>query len=79
MLGVLLYSRGDTAGALREFQEAVRIDPAAGSAQLKLGAELATTGDVKGGVVHLRLAAQSSDPEIRQAALDLLKKFAGGN
>jgi len=79
LLGVLLNSRGDVAGALREFQEAVRIDPASSSAQLKLGAALATTGNVKDGVAHLQLAAQSSDPDVRQAALDLLKRFGAGN
>ena len=71
---MLLDGRGDVTGALGEFREAVRIDPEAAGARLKLGAELASTGDVKGGAPHLQRAARSSNPAIRQAALDLLKK-----
>lgn len=76
--GILRVSRGDMAGAVRAFREAVRIRPESSHLQLRLGAALVEAGDINNALVHLKLAAQSSDPEVRQAAIDLLKSITIG-
>jgi tetratricopeptide (TPR) repeat protein len=78
-LARLLALNHDNPQAAYYFENAIRLKPDYASARLEYGRMLVTTGDVKSGVAHLQLAARSSDPDIRQPALDLLKKFAAGN
>ncbi len=74
LLGTLLERKGQVDAALREYSEAVRLRPELSHAQLDLGGVLANRGDKAGAVEHLRLAAKSSDPGLREIALRLLKE-----
>jgi len=76
--GILRANREDMSGAVRAFREAVRIRPESSNLQLRLGAALAETGDIGSATAHLKLAAQGSDLEVRQAALNMLKSIEGG-
>ena len=59
--------KGEVDAALREYSEAVRLRPDLSHAQLDLGGVLANKGDKVGAAEHLRLAAKSSDPNIRSS------------
>jgi Flp pilus assembly protein TadD len=72
LLGTLLERKGQNKEALREYTEAVRLQPALDHAQLDLGGILANAGD-PAAAEHLRLAAKSRDPAIRDLAEHLLK------
>jgi predicted CXXCH cytochrome family protein len=74
LLGTLLERKGLTREALREYTEAVRLQPTLDHAQLDLGGLLANTGDPTAGE-HLRLAAKSRDPGIRDLAQRLLNNL----
>jgi Flp pilus assembly protein TadD len=73
VLGTLLERKGDSDAALREYSEAIRLRPDLSHAQLNLGGALANKGDKIGAAEHLQLASKSSDPNIRDLALRLLK------
>jgi predicted CXXCH cytochrome family protein len=73
LLGTLLERKGQTQQALREYTEAVRLQPGLAHAQLDLGGVLANRGESAAAAEHLKLAAQSSDPRIRDLAERLLK------
>ena len=75
LLGTLLERKGQIQEALSEYREAVRLQPGLSHAQLDLGGVLANTGDSAGAAEHLKLAAQSSDPGIRDLAQRLLKEL----
>jgi predicted CXXCH cytochrome family protein len=75
LLGTLLERQGQVDAALHEYSEAVRIRPDLGHAQLDLGGVLANKGDKIAAAGHLRLAAKSSDPGIRDLALRLLQQL----
>jgi predicted CXXCH cytochrome family protein len=75
LLGTLMERKGHAQEALREYREAVRLQPGLAHAQLDLGGMLANTGDSAGAAEHLRLAAQSNDPGIREIAERLLKEL----
>jgi tetratricopeptide (TPR) repeat protein len=64
--------------ALPHYREAVRIQPESGRAHLGLGSALAMTGDLAGAVPHLRKAAAGSDPAVREAAAQILRKLGNG-
>lgn len=74
LLGTLLERKGQVDAALHEYSEAVRLRPDLSHAQLDLGGVLANKGDKVGAAEHLRLAAKSSDPGLRDLALRLLKE-----
>ena len=74
LLGFLLAARGDYPGALRELQEAVRLQPEFGRAQYELGVLLQQKGDAAA-VEHLRAAARSSERDAKAAAQQLLQKM----
>jgi predicted CXXCH cytochrome family protein len=76
LLGTLLERKGQVEAALREYSEAVRLRPDLSHAQLDLGGVLANKGDKVAAAQHLRLAAKSSDPGLRDLALRLLKDLA---
>ena len=68
--GALMLNRRDFAGALRELQAAIRLEPGFARAQFELGVVLYSTGD-PAAEEHLRLAAQAGDPN----AAGFLKKI----
>jgi tetratricopeptide (TPR) repeat protein len=65
-LGALLSNRNDLAGALRELQQAVKIDPSFARAQFELGAVLYFQGDVPAALEHLRLASKIGSGDAAQ-------------
>jgi predicted CXXCH cytochrome family protein len=73
LFGTLQERQGKTDDALREYEEAVRLRPDLSHAQLSLGGVLADRGDKAGAAEHLRIAARSSDPAIREMAQQLLR------
>ncbi|HMF77387.1 MAG TPA: tetratricopeptide repeat protein [Bryobacteraceae bacterium] len=75
MLGTLLERKSLVDDALKEYREAVRLQPELSHAQLNLGAVLMNRGDKAGAEEHLHLAAKSSDPDIRQMAEQLLQEL----
>jgi predicted CXXCH cytochrome family protein len=75
VLGKLAELSGDPEVAFREYSEAVRSDPQLREAQLGLGVAFARKGDRNEAAQHLREAALSSDPNIRQAAQQHLSEL----
>ncbi len=75
VLGTLLERKGQVDAALHEYSEAVRLRPDLSHAQLDLGGVLANKGDKIAAAEHLRLAAKSTDPNLRDLALRLLKEL----
>ena len=67
--------KGQIDQALHEYSEAVRLRPDLSHAQLDLGGVLANKGDKAAAAEHLRLAAKSTDPALRDLALRLLKEL----
>ena len=72
-LGIALLELRDTAGALRELQSAVDLDPNYFEAHLKLGRLLLENGKRTEAQPHLRKATESPDEQVRQAAARLLQ------
>ena len=75
LLGTLLERKGQVDAALHEYTEAVRLRPDLSHAQLDLGGVLANKGDKTAAAEHLRLAAKSTDPNLRDLAQKLLKEL----
>jgi predicted CXXCH cytochrome family protein len=75
VLGTLLERKGQVDAALHEYSEAVRLRPDLSHAQLDLGGVLANKGDKVAAAEHLRQAAKSLDPNLRDLALRLLKEL----
>ncbi len=75
MLGRLYEQKGQTDDALHEYEAAVRVSPDMSQAQLDLGAVLAKKGDIAAATEHLRQASTSSDPRLRQIALQILEQL----
>jgi Flp pilus assembly protein TadD len=72
ILGNVLEQKGLSADSLREYREAVRLDPKDTRSQLDLGAVLVQSGDRVQGAVHLRLASVSADDNVRRIAQQML-------
>jgi Tfp pilus assembly protein PilF len=73
-LGVVLLEMSDPEGALRQFRTAVEMDPNYYEAHLKLGQLLIRRGQTNEAEPHLRKAAESPDPQVKQTAAGLLRK-----
>lgn len=73
--GSLLATRGDNEGAARELQTAVKLQPDLWRAQFELGVVLGRLRDYAGAEVHLRIAAQGTDPDAKASAQQLLKSL----
>jgi len=73
--GLLLGRRNDLQGAVREFGEAVKLRPDLWSAQYELGVALGKSRDFAGAEEHLKLAAEGSDPEVKAAAENILRRL----
>jgi tetratricopeptide (TPR) repeat protein len=72
-LGNLLQNDRQLDHAIAEYQQALRLNPGLGRAQVDLATALAEKGDVDGAVEQLHRAANSPDPLVRQRALEVLK------
>ncbi|MBN8731478.1 MAG: tetratricopeptide repeat protein [Acidobacteria bacterium] len=75
VLADLLVATQQPQAAIPHLREAVRLDPASSRAQLGLGIALASSGDSNAAVPHLRKAATSTEPPIRDAALQILRQL----
>jgi len=73
--GLLLGNKNDLAGAVREFGEAVKLQPDLWSAQYELGVALGKSRDFAGAEEHLKLAAGGNDPDVKAAAQDILRRL----
>ena len=71
-LGKLLISTGDKLRAEREFREVIARDSENGEAHLGLGTILSRDGREAEARTHYEIAARSSDPKVREAALSAL-------
>jgi tetratricopeptide (TPR) repeat protein len=75
--GNLLARRAQSSAAVREFEAAIRLQPSFALAHFELAAELAKTGHPAAAIPHLKEAARSTDPAVRNAALQGLKSLGG--
>ncbi len=75
LLGNLLASKGQMQIALQHYRDAVRIKPEFDRGHLSLGIALAAVGDTDEAMSHLRKAAVSSDPAVRQEALQTVQQL----
>jgi Tfp pilus assembly protein PilF len=73
-LGNLLTSAGDTLQADHEFRTVMAQDSENGEAHLRLGALLSHDGRKAEAQTRYEVAARSSDPKVRQAALNALRR-----
>jgi|ERR1035437_283138 tetratricopeptide (TPR) repeat protein len=73
--GSLLEQAGNSAEALREFLEAIRLRPDFGVARIHAALILAAKGDRAAAEQHLRQAATSADPGVRRQAADALRQL----
>ena len=67
-LADVLAAQGRLENAASEYRRAVELNPEAYAAHLSLGEILARGGNMAEARAHIEKAAQSPDPEIRQAA-----------
>jgi tetratricopeptide (TPR) repeat protein len=74
-LGNLLTSAGETLQAEHEFRTVIAQDSENGEAHLRLGALLSHDGRKAEAQTHYEIAARSSDPKVRQAALNALRRL----
>ena len=74
--GAILTAAGDPEGAIRELNTAVKLQPDFWRAHYELAIAMGTRGDSAGAAAQLRLAAQGNDPEIKNAAQQMLQKLA---
>ena len=74
-LGELNEPGGKIEEAIKEYSAAVRIRPQFSQAQLELGMDLVKVGSPKEAAEHLTQASESSDPAIRQKALQSLSEL----
>jgi hypothetical protein len=72
-LGNVLAGEGKTADAEAQYRLAIARNPEFHEAHLALGRLLARKGATAEARVHLRKAAESPDPSVRQAALEALR------
>ena len=75
--GQLLLTRGDSAGAIRELQAAIRLKADSSRAHYELGVVFGQQGNSAAAVEHFKMAAQSTDPEVKAAATEMLRRGDG--
>lgn len=74
-LADMLAVKGMTARAIQQYEQALAIDPEMGAAHLGLGSALVSQARFAEAVTHLERAARSSEPAVRQAALQALQSI----
>ncbi len=72
-LADMLAVEGMTARAIQHYEQALAIDSEMGAAHLGLGSALISQARFAEAVTHLERAARSSEPGVRQAALEALQ------
>jgi tetratricopeptide (TPR) repeat protein len=76
-LGLVAYKRGDSAGAIKEFETAVKLAPAPEAAHYyRLGILYRASGNESAAIEMLRRAAASNDATIRQLAENELQSLS---
>jgi predicted CXXCH cytochrome family protein len=75
-LGNIEGMRGQPEGAIPHFRRALEINPGLDAARMNLAVALSQAGRTQEAVTELKRAAQSRDPEIRDAALRGLSDLA---
>jgi len=75
LLGNLLERKHQTLLALAEYKEALRVRPSFARAHLDIGSIYAANGNRAAAIAELQMAAQASDPEVRQMAAEALKQL----
>ena len=75
-LGSLLSLQRDPAAAEAAYRDALARDPSNAKANLKLAQLLLARGESAAARPYLEKAAQSTDPTLRQGALQALKQLA---
>ena len=75
-LANILVAGGDLPQAVYHYEQAIQYDPADAAARFNYGSLLVRKGDGAHAVPHLLLAAESSNPAVRQAALRLLAEIS---
>jgi len=74
-LGSVLAAEGKQEEAISQLKKAVELDPRSYQAHLELAQVLFKMGDLANARTHCRIAVQSSDPNLRAAALQLLRQL----
>lgn len=74
-MGSVLAAQGKTDQAAQQFETAIALDPNLYQAHLGLATVLASQGQKATARIHCEKAAQSPDPELRNAALKLLNQL----
>lgn len=74
-LGNVLAVEGKQEEAASQLKQAIQLDPRSFQAHLDLSLVLFKMGDLAGARTHCKLAMQSSDPDLRSAALQLLHQL----
>jgi Tfp pilus assembly protein PilF len=72
-LADMLAVEGMTARSIQHYEQALAIDSEMGAAHLGLGSALISQARFAEAVTHLERAARSSEPGVRQAALQALQ------
>ncbi len=72
-LADVLSAQGQVESAAEEYRRAIQLNPEAYAAHLSLGQILARAGNIAEARAHIAKAAQSPDPEVRQAAQKALR------
>ncbi len=72
-LADMLAVQGMTARAIQHYKQALAIDSEMGAAHLGLGSALVSQARFAEAITHLERAARSSEPGVRQAALEALQ------
>jgi tetratricopeptide (TPR) repeat protein len=73
-LGLTLAEQGQLSEAQQYLETSLRLAPELYEAHLKLGELLLSRGQASLATLHLRKAAQSPDPQVRNVAIKLLKQ-----
>jgi Flp pilus assembly protein TadD len=68
-------AKGDLAGAIREIETALNLNPASGRAHYELGVALSQSDDNARAIEHFKIAARDVDPNIRAAAAEMLRRI----
>ncbi|MEO8597742.1 MAG: tetratricopeptide repeat protein [Candidatus Solibacter sp.] len=75
LLGQLLNLRRDSEGALRELETAIRLKPDSVRARYELAVLLWQSGNTAGALEHFTIAAKASDPQVKAAATEMLRRL----
>jgi hypothetical protein len=61
---------------VRELELAIRLKPDSARAHYELGAAWGQLGNAAAALAHFKIAAESSDPQVKAAALQVLRRLA---